>query len=305
MEKSEQLALFDLLPEAMPAGLPPSPISPPSASSRLDSGSGQHKSTSIVITPPPSLPPGAKWREIQTPLQPIGFTLVRSRRRSIGLQITDDGLRVTAPQWVGVRQIDEAVQSKAPWILEKLGHYQTRKERLAMAQTQWCHGGQIPYLGQRIVLSLGETSGASCQFQGDALAPRHGERLAVGLPVTAEHTRIRDSVDIWLQVQATTLFSQRFERFRQRFGLGPSAWRLSAATTRWGSCNSAGRIMLNWRLIHFELPVIDYVMAHELAHLTFMNHSRDFWREVERLCPDFQQARNLLRGHNPSSLPLL
>lgn len=304
MEKSEQLTLFDVPGPAAPLSSP-SCLTDETVSFALHSGPGNHAPTKVITRPPPSLPLGAKWREIDTSLQPIGFTLIRSRRRSIGLLITDDGLRVTAPQWVGLRQIDDAVQSKAAWIIEKLGTYQARKERLALAETQWCHGGQIPYLGQRIVLSLGEAINRTFQFQGDSLAPRSGDRLSLNLPTFAEHSRVRDCVDSWLQEQARVWFSMRFDDFRSRFELAPSSWRLSAASTRWGSCNSAGKIMLNWRLIHFDKPIVDYVIAHELAHLSFMNHSRDFWREVERLCPGFEQARNTLRGHNPASLPLL
>ena len=292
MEKSDQLPLFDALPAS------PNPVESVTPQKRKPADT-------VKIDPPPTLPIGAKWREISTPLQSIGFTLVRSRRRSIGLQITDDGLRVTAPQWIGLRQIDDAVQSKASWIIEKLGHYQSRKERLAFAQTQWRDGGEIPYLGRPIVLSLGESLDKPWQFHGNPLAPEAGNTLGLGLPANAEHFRIRDSVDIWLQGQAKSWFFLRLEDFHSRFGLAPNHWRLSAASTRWGSCSSSGRIMLNWRLVHFEPEIIDYVIAHELAHLSFMDHSRNFWQEVERLCPGFQQARNTLRGHNPASLPLI
>lgn len=292
MAKADQLSLFDALP-ANPA--PATSVIPP-----------KPKATDPVkIEPPPSLPIGAKWREINTPIQPIGFTLMRSRRRSIGLQITDDGLRVTAPQWIGLRQIDDAVQSKAAWIIDKLGHYQSRKERLALAETQWRNGGKIPYLGQQIVLSLGEQLDKPWRYHGDPLTPKDGDTLGLGLPLSADHARIRDSVDIWLQGQAKFWFFLRLEDFHKRFGLAPSHWRLSSASTRWGSCSSQGRIMLNWRLVHFEPAIIDYVIAHELAHLNFMDHSRNFWQEVERLCPGFQHARNTLRGHHPASLPLL
>jgi predicted metal-dependent hydrolase len=70
---------------------------------------------------------------------------------------------------------------------------------------------------------------------------------------------------------------------------------LSSASTRWGSASADGSIRLNWRLVHFGLPVIDYVVAHELAHLREMNHSEAFWDVVRSVMPDFEQARGTLR----------
>jgi predicted metal-dependent hydrolase len=77
---------------------------------------------------------------------------------------------------------------------------------------------------------------------------------------------------------------------------------LSSAATRWGSASADGRIRLNWRLVHFAMPVIDYVVAHELAHLREMNHSPAFWEVVRTALPGFEQARGALRHE---VLPLL
>ena len=70
---------------------------------------------------------------------------------------------------------------------------------------------------------------------------------------------------------------------------------LSSASTRWGSASADGSIRLNWRLVHFGLPVIDYVVTHELAHLREMNHSAAFWDVVRQALPDFEAARGALR----------
>ena len=67
--------------------------------------------------------------------------------------------------------------------------------------------------------------------------------------------------------------------------------------SRWGSCSRRGTISLNWRLIQAPVFVRDYLILHELAHLKEMNHSRRFWREVARLCPDFAQAERWLKEH--------
>lgn len=268
--------------------------------------------TGVLVTPsavttiptpcPDTLPPGARWREVTTEQQTIGFMLLRSRRRSIGFVIADDGLRVTAPNWVTLGQIDEAVREKARWILSKLRDWHARREQLALAQTRWEAGGELPYLGKRIVLKLG----ADCRqayLDGNADAPEPGSTLWLALPAHADSGRIRDAAQAWLQQRAGTLFGERLAHFLALTGLKISRWRLSSAATRWGSCTSDGVIMLNWRLIHFSPDIIDYVIAHELAHLREMNHSQDFWAEVGNILPGFEAAKKVLKRHDPAMLP--
>lgn len=292
MAPNKQLSLFD----------PNCPLPLPEAKSERHTATGTI--APIKISPPPSLPDGAQWREANTPIQAIGFVLMRSKRRSIGLQINDDGLRVTAPKWVSLKQIDAVVADKAQWVVTKIKHYQARRARLALADTQWCHGGTIPYLGQRIVLRLGHSN--TTEFFGALFEPEPGDSLQLNLPGDADHRRVRDCVNTWLQARAKEWFDLRIGHFTQAHpDLIINRWRLSNATTRWGACSSDRNVMLNWRLIHFDPAVIDYVIAHELAHLRFMDHSKAFWREVGKLLPDFEDARDILRGHDPASLPLL
>ncbi|MCU6619006.1 M48 family metallopeptidase [Achromobacter sp. 77] len=334
MPSTDQLELlFDTQEDGAPAGAPsliavpaapaaprapsavpdtPRPVTPPNLfpdAAKAPAPAGEPLLTlspnaaSRVPTPcPDPLPPGARWREVPTDQQTIGFVLLRSRRRSIGFVITDDGLRVTAPNWVTLTQIDDAVREKSRWILTKLREWHARKQQLAMAHTRWQAGGELPYLGRRIVIGVGGDS-RQANLSGDADAPQDGDTLWLALPSHADQGRIRDAAQAWLQQRAGAWFGARLAHFLQVSGLKIRRWRLSSAATRWGSCTSDGNIMLNWRLIHFAPAIIDYVIAHELAHLREMNHSQDFWREVGQILPDFEDAKNILRRHDPASLP--
>lgn len=258
-------------------------------------------------TPPDALPMGGRWRVVRHGTHEVGFVLMQSRRRTIGFVVGDAGLRVTAPGWVPLRQVDAAVIEKMPWILSKLKDFQARRERLAMSHTRWQPGGEVPYLGCRIVLRSGvpgpHVPHGSPYFEGDPAAPVNGQGLWLPLPHDADAARIRDMTQAWLQARARIWFDTRMTHFVSQTGLTVRRWRLSSAATRWGSCNSDGSIMLNWRLIHFSPMVIDYVIAHELAHLREMNHSSDFWAEVQQLYPDYKEARKLLQRHTPDAIP--
>ena len=113
-----------------------------------------------------------------------------------------------------------------------------------------------------------------------------------------------DTVREWLQRQAHTLFAERLPVFAMQLGVQYCAFRLTSARTRWGSCTAGGMIRLNWRLVHFSLAQIDYVIAHELAHLREMNHGPRFWALVASVFPDHAAARKVLRERGPEMLPV-
>lgn len=237
------------------------------------------------------------------------FVLQRSRRRSIGLMVSEQGLKVTAPSWVSLQQIDQAVLEKFDWILKKIQMQRVRQQRRQETQSNWRSGGIVAYLGQGIELQCGTHTDPDARgqvwFEGLANDPREGDRLWLPLPPDSDTDQVRELAQGWLQRQARACFAKRLDHFARTAGLQPKSWRLSSASGRWGSCTADGRIGLNWRLIHFDLPIIDYVIAHELAHLRQLNHSPAFWDEVKAICPDYLKAYQALKGLSPGDAPAL
>ncbi|MEI8400830.1 MAG: YgjP-like metallopeptidase domain-containing protein, partial [Alcaligenaceae bacterium] len=190
------------------------------------------------LVAPETIPLGGKWRVVRHGDQSVGFVLVRSRRRSIGFTIIDEGLRITAPNWVTLGQIDEAVVEKMPWILSKLQDWQVRKSQLAMAHTRWKSGGQLPYMGCQITLQIGvpgpHVPHGRAHFEGNHEAPEAGQTLWLPLPNDADTHRMREMTQAWLQTRAAVWFDQRIRYFLEKTGLTIRRWRLSSAATRWG-----------------------------------------------------------------------
>jgi predicted metal-dependent hydrolase len=119
--------------------------------------------------------------------------------------------------------------------------------------------------------------------------------LHIGLPQTATHAQIRDAVQAWLMRQAHRIFTARLNHYAPQLQVQWRKLSLSSAGTRWGSARSDGGIRLNWRLIHFQQSVIDYVVAHELSHLRVMDHSPRFWDTVRSVVPDYEALRGQLK----------
>jgi predicted metal-dependent hydrolase len=226
----------------------------------------------------------------------VAYELRRARRRSIGFVVGVEGLSVSAPRWVGVGDVEAALREKAAWILRKLHEQRERAQRLAAARVDWRDGSTIPFLGETVILVLDpRATGAVLHMADDALPGVPRLTLHLGLPQGAAPEQIRDTVQSWLQRQARRLFEERCAWFAGRLGVRMKRLTLSSASTRWGSASADGSIRLNWRLVHFGLPVIDYVVTHELAHLREMNHSAAFWEVVRQALPDFEAARGALR----------
>lgn len=225
----------------------------------------------------------------------VPYRLRRARRRSIGFQIDDQGLTVSAPRWVSLREIEAAIVEKRRWIVTKQREWHEWRERRRLPHVRFVDGAALPYLGGHVTLRLGGSLPATRCDAGE---------LHLALPTETTELQVRDTVQSWLQSEARRIFPERIARFADRISPRYAGWLLSSARSQWGSCTHDGRIRLSWRLVHFSLPVIDYVVAHELAHLEEMNHSRRFWHALAQLLPGFEPARDEIRGVDMAALPL-
>jgi hypothetical protein len=286
------------------------PVKPPAASAldtvQLDLplfGSAADEAGPVppAASPPPRQDPtpnGVRLRRLTLNGRTLEYALKRSSRRTIGFSIDGSGLAITAPRWVTLADIETAIAGKERWIFAKLAEWQTRAEQRALPRIDWRDGAQIPYLGKPVQIALASAN-AALVFDAQATT------LALALPAHADAQQIKDRVQGWLQTEAKRVFGERLDYYAQKLGVAYTGYALSSAATRWGSCSSDGRIRLNWRLIHFPLSIIDYVAAHELAHLREMNHSPRFWQTVESIFPEFREARHTLKHHPPELLPTL
>jgi predicted metal-dependent hydrolase len=301
-----QLSLFDTDPGPEPA--PPatphadtaSPVAPALPGEPAAPGTATPPAREPAGLAPASFRHPQASREIRLQQHLVSYALKRARRRSIGFIVGAEGLSVNAPRWVGIGDIEAALQEKAAWILRKLREQQDRARRLQDAKVDWRDGTTIPFLGEDVIVVLDSrctgavlNSGAVASQGQLAGVPRL--TLHVGLPDSAAPEQIRDAVQSWLQRQARRVFEERCQFFAARLNVRYTRLSLSSAQTRWGSANADGSIRLNWRLIHFAMSTIDYVVTHELAHLREMNHSPRFWDVVRSVLPDYESARGNLK----------
>jgi len=221
-------------------------------------------------------PPSEKPRRLHhVPLAGgiLAYRLVRAKRCTLGLSVAGEGIEVRAPRHATLSDIDAFIREKERWIRKRLAG----PRRVPFI---WQAGARLPWLGRMLTLVLrdGETWLSE-------------DELRLGL---ADGANLRERALEWMRGEARAFFRERVAELSRPLGLRVSGVGVSDARTRWGSCGASGRLLLNWRLMLLPPRLIDYVVAHELAHLRELNHSPCFWAVVATLYPDHRSARREL-----------
>ena len=209
----------------------------------------------------------------------ITYTVRRSARAR-RIRVTVDaarGVQVVLPRRAAEREAAAAVRELGPWIRRRVGELQRAQETVS------ARGDTLPYLGRTLRLRPEPGRSRVHLTDGELLVPDGPERAA--------------AIERWYRHAARTEISARLDRACQTAGLWYERLTIRGQRTRWASCSPTKAMSFNWRLLLAPEPVLDYVVWHEVCHLTIMDHSPRFWEMVERYCPDYQLHRDWLRHH--------
>ena len=207
----------------------------------------------------------------------LEYHFARRRRRTLSITIDAGGLRVSAPLRAPWREIEAFLRDKERWILKKLDAW-ARVPRPPVLHG--VSGETLPLFGAPALLEVRP-------------GRRHVERSDSCVIVHAR-TRPLEVLVAWLKRQALEALAPRTAHYAAALGVPAPRVAISNARTQWGVCTEGGTVRLSWRLVHVQPPLADYVVAHEVAHLVEMNHSRRFWALLARLYPGFREARERL-----------
>lgn len=199
----------------------------------------------------------------------------KARRVSLRIAPAGDGVVLTLPMRASLEKGLRFAQAKASWIFAHLAS--------APPEVRLVDGAAIPVLGKNYRVCRQEARGL-------ARLTEDGLLLVHGAPEFT-HRRVKDflknHIRAYCEEQAYVMAAQLGKKVR--------SVRVAEMRSRWGSCNAAGNLAFNWRLVFAPLVVTDYLVAHEVAHLAEMNHSPRFWQHVAALCPEHKAARAWLR----------
>ena len=212
--------------------------------------------------------------------------IIRSKRKTLALYITKNGLEVRAPLKLSQKKIDEFVASKAHWINKHLSDLQELHQ--GKANFELDYGSAIRLYGDKFFITpLGDLEDQQKPYlSGDELRITSGK----------SQSELKTNIIAYYKAEAKQLINNQVGYFSGVMNLSTPKVKITSAHTRWGSCSSKGNINFSWRLIMADKAAIDYVIIHELCHLTHHNHSEKFWNLVKKYCPDYKAQRSKLKA---------
>lgn len=236
----------------------------------------------------------------------IKLEIIRSNRKSISIEFPlSEGIKVRIPREMKDKALIIFLQENEELIIRKYKQALTHQEANPVKTWEdiYVSGGKLPFLSQEVRLIITPEADITPQknlkelkntayvyFLEDEIL---GKILRIETMVT-DITFLRECVVNRYKDQAKKLFKEKVQKYAAIMQLKYGNISVKEQKTRWGSCSSLGNLNFNWKLIMMPEAIIDYVIVHELSHLKFMDHSKNFWNEVEKYLPDYKTRRNWL-----------
>lgn len=220
----------------------------------------------------------------------IAEVIRSSRRKSADVRVQDGTVSLVVPDDLSTHRIQMLLEQKRQWILDKIALH---REAMPVQSREFISGECFPYLGRNYRLKVMRGPYEPVKLlQG---------RLVVTVPKGNEQPHmIRNALVRWYMHQAKLKLIDKTHRYTAVVGTEAVGVGVKTFKSRWGSCSAKGRIDYNWKIILAPNRMVDYVVVHELCHLVHHDHSPKFWREVERILPDYQECKAWLKTHSTS-----
>lgn len=223
----------------------------------------------------------------------IEYKTIRTKRKTIGICVSPEkGVLIRVPQGISNRKIKEVVFKKSNWILAKLE--EMSKIMPPPDPLKFVTGEKVLYLGKYYELRIQsnyDKKRVIIEFNKIYFNIFVKKYIEEG----ERRSHIKDSLIRWYRKQAGIKINNSIKKYIKYIGKEPENVRIKKQKRIWGSCSSRGNLNFNWKLIMAPLPVIDYIVVHELAHLIHPDHSRNFWNLVEKIIPDYKERQEWLK----------
>ena len=230
----------------------------------------------------------------------IEVNIERTSRTTLSISIRDDAtILVKAPKFLADAKIRELLDKKEEWIIEKRN--MVKREQKLKIKREYINGATLPYLGKEYPIEIVTAKKSSVEliltdsfYNTDSDA----EGKIVIKTSKTENEDIRKLLKKWYKKQTKEITTKRVAHYSPIINVTATSIDIKSRKKEWGSCDNHGNITFNWKLGMAKPEAIDYVVVHELCHRKYMDHSKQFWKEVKKYIPDYKERQNWLRENS-------
>ena len=208
------------------------------------------------------------------------------RKKTISLQVKDNKLIIKAPKKLSKRSLDELIQRKINWIKQRLI---INLEEQNLRHRKFIDNDKFYFRGKDYRLRLISGKEETVKIEADLLVVTYID------DTTIDRKAIKTFLIDWYLKESLKILKTRTNYLAKKMKVQPSGMTVKNYISKWGSCTAHNKISYNWRIIMAPDYIIDYLIIHELSHITEPNHSKDFWQTVAKYCDGYQTKRKWLR----------
>lgn len=215
--------------------------------------------------------------------------VIRTKRtKTADIRVEDGAVSVVIPESLEQERVESLLTKKRAWIKEKLILH---REAQPISTKDYVSGESFSYLGRNYRLKVEKGAYTPVKL--------HQGRLVVTLPQgNKEPHMVRNALVRWYKRQAKKKLKDKVKRYAPMIGVNPTEVDVKSFKSRWGSCSAKGKLDFNWKILMAPNRIVDYVVVHELCHIKQHDHSPKFWKEVERIIPNYKDSKEWLKTHS-------
>ena len=241
--------------------------------------------------------------ELQYNSEIIQVHILRGKRKTLSMMVNKDGsIMVKAPHLFPTdSEIQRFVESKIEWVLSQRQKQQDREDMKLVRRFETDYS--FPYLGEERLVEMQPGKKIHIAYKEGKIAIQTPKYEALLQDYESEENRshiekLQKELKKWYKKQGKDYITKRVEYYQEIVGVDVTSVSIKSRKSQWGSCDSNGNLTFSWKLIMAAHLAVDYVVIHELCHRKYMDHSKQFWNEVQKYMPDFKMQKRWLEEHS-------
>lgn len=214
----------------------------------------------------------------------------RPRRKTASISVSPmNEVHVIVPEHLTEEQVRSLIERKTNWIRSKIKF--NSEVKYPYKPKEYVSGEAFSYLGRHYRLKVIVGDSAPVRLENG----RFYVSVSSTMPPQDRDEHVLSELTLWYQSRGLKKLKERVAMCAKRLDLEPQKVILKDLRSQWGSCTSRGEIAFNWKIVVAPISIIDYVVAHELCHIVHHDHSKEYWRLLQSILPDYKERKEWLR----------